>query len=788
MMKCDRRHIFFEKSVLYLLKRLGPHHLYMEEVLTDQGSCTLGNIGFDSQITTFREVKNECIVKKHESTASEILDAYFQENNGVQLSATRSGAARDHMLFRLKFVYFNTMKNEWCCIPEGLRINVFNNGEPCPATTNGRNGVYEVCIFNLREGMPSAALNFTFETRNAWIYTKDKSAQPKFVYTYHDIDEMLPETEIKREDLACKRLMASNNFYDIPEKWDSSNWMCSIDRKSGMATELLHEAASTDGPAIFCLDDIVLTDGRLRQNITDQSADPGIAQSEFDFNRKQGTPKQFSEASRVRYLCFATNDKRLKLYSTAPGGHAKERYEGSIHRFACDINGIYRNYLHLPPANVRAVLFCGELYDVTMWRTNLKNEGGPNSGLVSGARAAIRNDATVHYGRTVCMVKQADGQNGGFHLPKGDYDIHYLHNCGVENGVVYGTLVVYWSTFFLKALQATTGEGIRKLQFPTASELDDVKSVIMEKAMDHWNGKAYQFVDTSGKNDIIIHPLFIFEANDTLTGAPDTSIEFEASKDVISLSNSARFHNALQNCSGGVPISISCIIEDATEYRFSSSRNQIDLCGTSLRIGPLYNEDIFNGKLITGEFGTRFDCFALADTLNHTTGPVKDRCKNIPRKKNDKKSLCPITGHWILTTKNGQAKSACGHQCVYIHSSNPFFNGLPLTKKCLGSVRMRNIWRLVEWINENSDQAASLDMFLSGQQFNIVFECMNNGITRKMYYYHSDGLKCNNGEHPQIARTPVINDWPKKVSASTAILTRLRLCKEKIPISVFGLN
>lgn len=184
----------------------------MGEDLTDKGKCILGNIGFDNQFSAVKEVENECIVEKNASTASEILDACFQENNGVQLSATRVGAARDHMLFRLKFVYFNAVKNEWCCIPEGLQINVFNNKEPCPATSKGRNGVYEVCVFNVREGMPGTVPSFTFEAPNVWIYTKDKSAQPKLVYTYHDVDEMLPETEIKREDLACKQLMTSNLF------------------------------------------------------------------------------------------------------------------------------------------------------------------------------------------------------------------------------------------------------------------------------------------------------------------------------------------------------------------------------------------------------------------------------------------------------------------------------------------------------------------------------------------------------------------------------------------------
>ncbi len=390
------------------------------------------------------------------------------------------------VLYHLKFEYFDRIKEERCPVPSGLQLKAFKGGNPCIFRSSSNYGLYDIRILNVSGGKREDDVHFVFETKNAWIYTRDKNTEPRIVYTFADVDPSLPKTPITREELRKKPIEERVHYYDLPEIWDSRNWHCSIDQNEGDFKELCKEITSTTAPMVFCLDDIVLVDENGNQEIKDKN--------------EQNNPKNLDADSRVS-LFYVKNGK-LELFS--PENHDAPYFSNIL---------FTRNLIHAPPGKSVVVAFANDFYSISDLRTI-----GPcdlSKGQLIGCRAAKKNDQTMHFGEVLDDANNKFGHQLFFAKYTGNFELHYFHEVDfvLKEGkfVPRSFLMVYWSARFVS----------NEKHKVDAHRITNFKTKGMLNAKKRWEDKGYfiESVSNSGAREII--PVFFFEAKKSKSGGSE---------------------------------------------------------------------------------------------------------------------------------------------------------------------------------------------------------------------------------------------------------------------------
>lgn len=318
------------------------------------------------------------------------------------------------VLYHLKFTYFDKILNKWMDVPDGLYVKAFKAGKEVITTCRSRNGIYYVRLMHSAGGKRDDDVHFVIESKNAWVYTKDKNSLPVLAYSFND----KAGTPITREELAKRPLAERMHYYDLPEIWDSRNWFCKVDQKDGDFKTLVTEITSVTAPMTFCWDDIVLVDENGSQLITDKDQND----SAVPLSRDSRISLFYVDKSKL--LLFAPEFKNAPYFSNVP---------------------FDKNIIHCPPAKTLTIAFANDFHTVDNFRSE-KNVD-IKKGQLLGARIAQKK-TRFHYGEKLEAHKLA-----GYTLFYADYcgnfELHYFHHADMQelDGNVFpiSFLMVYWS-------------------------------------------------------------------------------------------------------------------------------------------------------------------------------------------------------------------------------------------------------------------------------------------------------------------------------------------------------
>ncbi len=401
--------------------------------------------------------------------------------------------------YHLKFVYFDRVYQALKPVPEGLQIKVFENGtDEINARLSYSNGVY---LVKVQQDDSRTDLQFTFETANKWIYSADSSTDPVIV-------EKTPA------EIAAMPFIERIKYYDLPTGWSSRNYWTRYDgnmNTGGIFREVMENTkqykpfggnvTSSNAPMIFSLDDIVLCANNRSQVIRDQnSAGASFPAANPLNNNSRYTLFHLDYSTNESYGSENKNLRKLKIHNPDPNLPQTTNTQFT------------RNHITDVPGNARLVYFCNGFYDVFDKRTTTGDTGfNFASGHVAGARMALLNDSDIHVTEHLIGSNAANVTAGFcFNNVGGNYDLHYLHNCGDLDGKPLEYLLIHWSG----RIQADTTAGTTV----TANDVTNHRNPGFANANERMNRKNYLFVKDSGGNDIIIRPHWFMEYKNNTNG------------------------------------------------------------------------------------------------------------------------------------------------------------------------------------------------------------------------------------------------------------------------------
>ncbi len=408
--------------------------------------------------------------------------------------------------FHLKFAYYDRIYQDFKQVPEGLDIKAFKIGEvkPLEVGHDFSAGIYTLRILNLKK---SDVIYFEFNTvkspdgkKRQWVYTKSKTEPPVL-------------REMTDDDVSKLSFKERMNYYDLPAEWSSRNYFTRHDGNENAGDEFETilknykpfgaKATSPGKPLVFSLDDVVLVDSALSQNINNSAGDKP---QDLD---QDNTKTDLSADSRVTiYYLDELADYKIEIYKPK-----------TSHPYFSDI-AFTKNLItdRVPEASkprlTRVIIFCSGFYDVTDKRTTKTAKFKFEQNHILGARAAVLNDPSA----SAMAAVQANPASGVVTAAMkdyvqswcGNYEFHYLHNCGILKGYLDTTekplsyLMIYWQGRY--ALHPGT----------TAADIGNDWREKHEKfgitnAMTRTN-RPYLLEKKDGATDIIIKPYCHYEA------------------------------------------------------------------------------------------------------------------------------------------------------------------------------------------------------------------------------------------------------------------------------------
>ena len=322
-------------------------------------------------------------------------------------------------------------------------------------------------------------------------------------------------------------------YYDLPVLWKSCNQYTRLPGNAGkrfgdLTTAEIKAADDMTRPLMWYLDDIVLVRANGSQDVRDRTASNGR-------------------------VALSANSRFALLYLDSQ--HATHKFKPSIYRpwtitpTAANVNNrqfltfwtnltFTRNQITDYHLDSRAVFFCNGCYHIFDRRTARVSGFSFRRGMVMGARAAMINDRRVGHGEAIDGRKSAHRTRHYAVRWAGNYDLHYLHYCGVTgvgaNRKVVGALVTHWSARFRRLGATITPQDVR-----------NHREKGLNNAMVRWNSKRYQLEKHQGTEDVLIKLFCIFEGKmATRGGRHKCRVTVRAGRDWMSHTTSEQSANS----------------------------------------------------------------------------------------------------------------------------------------------------------------------------------------------------------------------------------------------------
>jgi hypothetical protein len=414
------------------------------------------------------------------------------------------------IVYHLKFIYYNRIKQEWMPIPEipGMQIRAFESravgaGEvmtQIPTVTIYKKDMYyvKVCFPDEISKHPLEKLHFEFETLDTCIFTEKKDKAPEI----QDISGAL---------IAQSSLPDQMHYYDIPAAWNSRNWYCEVGGSKGDFADMVKLKTSPAAPMVFNLDDIVLVAENGSQDISDK-------------DKNDNTVPLVANAANSkysRYSLFHIVDNELLLFN--PLKYRAPYFTNA--EFA-------RNLITHAPPNAVVINFANDFYSIWNKRAaqgaDPYNPEGPRR-HVRGCRAAKRNDHGCHLKEVMDSTGNVFGHSLFFAEAVGNFELHYIHNgCIIEEpkGLKVRTfLIIYWNARFELDNPIAPGSPLADGSIAhqvIPGDVDTFATEGLDNAFWRWQGKDYTFEPLDDKIcQIQIKPVFFLEAKDPDLGGKE---------------------------------------------------------------------------------------------------------------------------------------------------------------------------------------------------------------------------------------------------------------------------
>jgi hypothetical protein len=322
--------------------------------------------------------------------------------------------------YHLKFTYFDRIYQASMPLPEGLSIRAWKEGAkelPVTIAYDTANKVYIVTVQGLTNSPREQGVHFTFETLpNTWIYSEDTTKNPVI-------------TQLAIPAYGALTYSDRLKYYDLPQRWDGRNWQCSVGGTIKDFSEQMMSATTTTDPVVFNLDMIVCLKADGSQKIED---------TEYDSGTKTKKTVSLSTDSHIALLYLDHTDQFiLKIHSPHPDA---KHYSAIVFNRNCITN--------LPDAACRLVYFNSQFYDIEHTRTMVTSAeiADPQKKYILGARAAVVEDSESHVKKSV-QVNLNNGTPPNDYAQQwcGNFELHFLFECGLHNGQMLTYLIVYWN-------------------------------------------------------------------------------------------------------------------------------------------------------------------------------------------------------------------------------------------------------------------------------------------------------------------------------------------------------
>ncbi|HDL02537.1 MAG TPA: hypothetical protein ENH25_00230 [candidate division Zixibacteria bacterium] len=578
--------------------------------------------------------------------------------------------------FHFKFAYYDRIIKEFKGVPDGLEIKVYKKGGAKPFKTGHdyADGIYTVRVLDLKK---KDEIRFEFNTykspdkkKRQWVYTKTKDDPPEMVIK-------------KDEDIAKMGYKERMHYYDLPPEWSSRNYFTRHDGKENTGDKFETILANykpfggknttPDKPLVISLEDIILIDDKGSQNINNNT---GNKPQDFD---KDGNKIDLSDKSRLTLLYLdEEDDYNIKIYK----GRTTHPYFSDIefkkNLITTRIPEKGKSYVP------RAILFCSSFYDITDKRTSKGPKFKFSEGHILGARAAVLNDKTVHNWAAL-SVKIADGtvpanMKDYVQYKCGNYEAHYLHNCGFIKGNLetdkekpLSYLIIYWNC----RMEAHSTEAPTDANWRSKWEKDG-----MINSMNRTN-RPYLIEKKSGTVDILIRMYHFYEAKlDDAGGKHKCIVRMCHTDEDWMLPDNAKFCQASY--------------QGRTDYYGGA--------GTDAK-----TKDID---------GSTYAPMAHHHEMGHATGLFDDYMYNADLRKQ---------AHPWTTYKT--FFGVPGFEHPFTAPGGPYSIDFISTMSECRNPRMRDFWHFVNWINDESGDAGNkkLKPFLNKTTFKMSYKYRKGG-------------------------------------------------------------
>ncbi len=623
------------------------------------------------------------------------------------------------VVYHLKFMYYDRIKDACLPVPEGLYIKAVENGSnTLSSVSTYKNGSYYVKVqYADPINDPSRkSIHFEFEAPGKWIYTKDSGTDPVIV---------------TKTDAEIVDLKKNANFdkwikhYDLPAKWISCNYRTIYDGKDE-GTDTFEDVVHTklmlkpfgDGitaankPLSFSLDDIVLLDTTNgSQDIKDESHVIPAQQ------------KNLSNYSRVKILVVDDTTGSLTLYK-------RDASKPSSSRIPFSRNQIIEKPDAIKKAKV--VFFRNGFYPIGHRRTIEENQW-KQKGYLVGARAAIKSDQ--EYCLNIIM-KHNDNEFGS----TGDYSIHYFHNLHYNNANPVSFLLYYVSISFMADTRENTQAPI-----PTAAEVKKMVDEGVYDSMDHWNRKRYFYQEETPTNtSLIIRPFYFFDEKETFKVTKPTggfNIDFDKRANHNALFGHGNLRTAQQNAVGGRSNFLAMICRDTNTGTHWGPAYHWAIRDEGPQHYSLFKLNKSAGKAWPGQYtgvpvnehSESYGAHTFAHELGHATGHPDEYIK-----KNGKSYLSRLPDFnqffvaYSMTTNR---------------TSMMYNNGAP---------RLHHSWYALHMLNSLIQNTGGVRNLIGNKKFTVRLN--RGGVWESVYSRHLDATSATHYQKPKKYTSPMKSD------------------------------
>ena len=503
----------------------------------------------------------------------------------------------------------------------------------------------------------------------------------QWVYTKDDKTDPVIVTKTA-DEIKKLNFIERHNYYDLPVKWSSRNYFTRDQTDSTQNGKF--EIVFKDTLKLKPLGDKTTTPDKPLVFSLDDIVLTELTKSQILSDKNPaGNPIPLDENS--RYTIFHID------YDTMEAVEGKQKNLRRIKIYNPEVDQpvftdfkFIKNLITDVPAFTRIVYFCNDYYDVGYKRSSQADTSFDLAkGHVTGARLAIKNDPDLHIFKKVIGTDATDTAKAYALDSCGNFELHYFHNCAELDGKALNFLIIYWSCRFVQNAVDPWGTA---MPASTAADVTNHRKFGMVNAMNRLN-KNYLIEKNSGSEDIFIRPFHFMEAKNDTNGGQ---------------------HKAAVNIVGNTPDPGAWMRINDSQFRARDYQADPNYFSNTDAINNLQDVD-----------GATYAVLTNHHEMGHATGNWDDYLYNFEdAAKND----------WSSLPRYNQPFTAVGGPYRCDELSRMYHNRTP---------RLRNFWKFVLWLNDESAAGKSLNNFLKGTKYKITFK----GTSHKHEFFLADSYR-----------------------------------------------